>query len=60
MSVIGPKPLKEKKRGPFSNILPTPYSYILWAAVKTRAVDPHSFFADPDPAAFLNSDPDPV
>ena len=26
-----------------------------------RAVDPdpHSFFADPDPAAFLNSDPNP-
>ena len=27
--------------------------------VKTRAVDPHSFFADPDPAVFLNADPDP-
>ena len=24
----------------------------------TRAVDPHSFFAGPDPAAFLNTDPD--
>ena len=24
-----------------------------------RAVDPHSFFADPDPAVFLNADPDP-
>ena len=23
------------------------------------AVDPHSFFADPDPAVFLNADPDP-
>ena len=23
-----------------------------------RAVDPHSFFADPDPAAFLTADPD--
>ena len=23
-----------------------------------RAVDPHSFFADPDPAVFLNADPD--
>ena len=21
--------------------------------------DPHSFFADPDPAVFLNADPDP-
>ena len=30
---------------------------------KSRAVDPHSFLADPDPAVFLmriqNSDPDP-
>ena len=26
--------------------------------VKTRAVDPHSFFVDPDPAVFLNTDPD--
>ena len=24
-----------------------------------RAVDPHSFYADPDPAVFLNADPDP-
>ena len=24
-----------------------------------RAVDPHSFFADLDPAVFLNADPDP-
>ena len=22
-------------------------------------MDPHSFFADPDPAVFLNADPDP-
>ena len=27
--------------------------------VRVRAVDPHSFFADPDPAVFLNADPDP-
>ena len=27
---------------------------ISWA----RVVDPHSFFADPDPAVFLNVDPD--
>ena len=27
--------------------------------VQLRAVDPHSFFADPDPAVFLNADPDP-
>ena len=26
----------------------------------TRAMDRHSFFADPDPAAFLNADPDPA
>ena len=25
-----------------------------------RAVDPHSFFADPDPAVLLNADPDPA
>ena len=25
----------------------------------SRAVDPHSFFADLDPAVFLNADPDP-
>ena len=24
-----------------------------------RAVDPHSFYADPDPAVFLNADQDP-
>ena len=24
-----------------------------------RAVDPHSFYADPDLAVFLNADPDP-
>ena len=24
-----------------------------------RAVDPHSFFTDPDPAAFLSANPDP-
>ena len=27
---------------------------------KSKAVDPHSFFADPDPAIFLNADPDPA
>ena len=29
---------------------------------KSRAVDPHLFFADldPDPAVFLNADPDPA
>ena len=28
--------------------------------VLIRAVDPHSFYADPDPAVFLNADPDPA
>ena len=27
--------------------------------LRARAVDPNSFYADPDPAAFLNADPDP-
>ena len=27
--------------------------------VLTSAVDPHSFYVDPDPAVFLNADPDP-
>ena len=27
--------------------------------VMNRAVDPHSLYADPDPAVFLNADPDP-
>ena len=25
----------------------------------SRAVDPHSFYVDMDPAVFLNADPDP-
>ena len=29
------------------------------ASALTRAVDPHSLYADPDPAVFLNADPDP-
>ena len=28
-------------------------------SLESRAVVPHSFFADPDPAVFLNVDPDP-
>ena len=27
--------------------------------VRTRAVDPHLFYTNPDPAIFLNADPDP-
>ena len=30
-----------------------------WALVRAMAVDPHSFFADPDPAVFMNADPGP-
>ena len=40
---------------------------LLWSSMgphritsgKGRAVDPHSFYADPDPEVFLNADPDP-
>ena len=28
--------------------------------VRSRAVNLHSFFADPDPAVLLNADPDPA
>ena len=34
-------------------------TYWLNIFIDTRAVDPHSSFADPDPAVFLNADPDP-
>ena len=30
-----------------------------YRTVLSRAVDPHSLYADPDPAVFLNADPDP-
>ena len=29
------------------------------SCVSIRAVDPHSLYADADPAVFLNEDPDP-
>ena len=32
---------------------------MFFLTVLGRAVDPHSFFADPDPDVFLNADPDP-
>ena len=42
------------------------YFYLLYLRVRslrcnvwTRAVDSHSFYADPDPAVFLNTDPNP-
>ena len=38
--------------------LTSPYLYTGY--VPGRAVDPHSFFADPDPAVLLNADPDPA
>ena len=31
-----------------------------WSRGADKAVDPRSFFADPDPAVFLNAYPDPV
>ena len=34
-------------------------SATLTTVLQGRAVDPHSFYADPDPAVFLNADPDP-
>ena len=38
----------------------TPIRQLSWKLRgKIRAVDPHSFFADPDPALFMNADPDP-
>ena len=39
------------------------YCAMLWIwSLFGRAVDPHSFFADPDPdpAVLLNADPDPA
>ena len=37
------------------------YSVIIMqkSCVQARAEDQHSFYADPDPAVFLNADPDP-
>ena len=37
----------------------TPNIEILWY-FGSRDVDPYSFIADPDPAVFLNADPDPA
>ena len=39
-----------------NNVVPIRAYYKLRTS---RAVDPHSFYADPDPAVFLNADPDP-
>ena len=36
------------------------YSRFALLCTTVRAVDPHSFFADPDPVFLLNADPDPA
>ena len=36
-----------------------PAGYPVHPYILHRALDPHSFYADPDPAFFLNADPDP-
>ena len=33
---------------------------LTYVLILTRAVDPQTFFADPDPAVFFNADPDPA
>ena len=35
------------------------FNFISQGQECSRAVDLHSFHADPDPAVFLNADPDP-
>ena len=45
----------------FPCVIPTdPFGRHQGVYILLRAVDPHSFFADPDPAVFLNADPDPA
>ena len=36
------------------------YIFVMIKYVCFKAVDLHSFLADPDPAVFLNADPDPA
>ena len=48
-------------------IVPVPVFSVIFKRTKilisipiySRAVDPHSFYADPEPAVFPNADPDP-
>ena len=42
--------------------IPVPPTRDYWSnqSYSTRAVDQHFIFADPDPAVFLDTDPDPV
>ena len=48
---------------PYVNALGTGSVLLIFASIRnpsSRAVDLQSFIADPDPAVFLNADPDPV
>ena len=49
---MDPNPTKSNDRYLWTRIRQKPQ-------VTDRAVDPHSFYADPDPAVLLNADPDP-
>ena len=37
--------------------VPVIFLFRAFFILSNRAVDPHSFYADPDPAVFLNADP---
>ena len=58
--VIIPVPVPTPKDYNVVNILRVRYFLNNFRHLRSRAVDPHSFFADPDPAVFLNDDPDPA
>ena len=60
--VLIPVPVPTPKDYNVVNILRVRVRYFLnnFRHPRSRAVDPHSFFADPDPAVFLNDDPDPA
>ena len=49
----------EKLGEGFDLTLPLPHPSNVTILATIRAVDPHSFFSDPDPAVFLHADPDP-
>ena len=45
----------------FAPMMPFPhFTSIVFMSAECRAVDPHSFFTDPDPAVILDADPDPA
>ena len=50
---------EERDRGITMDVGQNKVSQISQTSICIRAVDPHSFYADPDPAVFLNADPDP-